>query len=402
MKPLDLLQFTRGRLEAQHTAKAIYAERLAPEFSIFDFLDTRENGLSRVFAWLLDPTGSHAQGPRFLEAFMRWLGLDEEWIALAPGARAWLEIPTTVDAYQGYIDIVVQMRGRALGIENKPFAIDQPRQVERYLDHLKHHSPGGHCLLYLSGGGDGPTSESIDPARAVREIADGHLIVRGYPAIVGFLETCLGVCRAPSLSMAIDGLIQHIQKVFMGMSEGSEAGELARTICDSPQMIGAALALLEAGTPIREKILKRFDDAVRVRIADRGWHVIRNTIGSSAQSKYVIGFEPDATVGIGFQFFARDYTDLFCGVAELEGRDIPEDSKPSLRALIGNQSGDRWWPVWKYVGPNDRHFPFAKTADRGFWLAAYDGRLADMLVEFVAEVESVLQASGHMEAMRTP
>ncbi len=34
----------------------------APEFCLLDYLDSRENGISRILANLLDPMGSHGQG----------------------------------------------------------------------------------------------------------------------------------------------------------------------------------------------------------------------------------------------------------------------------------------------------------------------------------------------------
>lgn len=65
------------------------------------------------------------------------------------------------------------------------------------------------------------------------------------------------------------------------------------------------------------------------------------------------------------------------------------------------RSGTHCWPVWKNVGPNDRYFPVARRADRDFWLSAYDGRLAKMLVRFVEDAKAALNAAGLLEAIRT-
>ncbi|HEY5712620.1 MAG TPA: PD-(D/E)XK nuclease family protein [Allosphingosinicella sp.] len=402
MTPGDLLFFIRGRLVAQRTTKAVYAERLAPDFSIFDFLDTRENGLSRVIAWLLDPMGSHAQGERFLVAFIGWLGLGEEWKDRAATARSWTEVSTGAGSQRGYIDILVRCGGRALAIENKPSALDQPLQVERYLDDLADKCREGHCLLYLSGSGDGPSESSIATDRAEAEIDRGTLVVRGYPALVSWLESCLSMSKAASVSVTIEGLAKHVRKEFMGVGDIHETSDLAQAVCENSGLVDAALALLEAEPSIRARIIERFDGAVRERIAGRkGWHVVRSNLGPERYSGLLIGFAAESTIGFGFQFDQARYGWLFYGVASENGRALPPRTKSVLKAFMNSESGTEYWPVWKSVGPNDRHFPFAKQADREFWLAAYDGRLADMLVRFVEEAEAALESAGLMAAVRS-
>lgn len=402
MTPGDLLLFIRGRLVAQRATKALYAERLAPDFSIFDFLDSRENGLSRVIAWLLDPIGSHAQGERFLVAFMGWLGLGEEWKDRAITARAWTEVSIGAGSQRGYIDILVRCGDRALAIENKPSALDQPWQVERYLDDLANRCREGHCLLYLSGSGDGPSETSIAARRAEAEIGRGTLVVRGYPALVSWLESCLSMSRAPSVSVTIEGLAKHVRKEFMGVGDIHEASDLAQAVCENTGMVDAARALLEAERSIRARIVERFDGAVRDKIAGRkGWHVVRSDLGPERHSGFLIWFAADSTIGFGFQFDQARYGWLFYGVASENGRALPPGTKAALKAFMNSQSGTEYWPVWKSVGPNDRYFPLARQADREFWLAAYDGRLADMLVRFVEEAEAALAGAGLMEAVRS-
>jgi hypothetical protein len=402
VRPTDLLLFTRARLDAQHATKALYAERLAPDFSIFDFLDTRENGLSRVIAWLLDPSGSHAQGERFLIAFIEWLGFGDDWKDRAGSARAWTEVSSGAGSEPGYIDILLRLGDRAVGIENKPSAADQPRQVERYLAHLAHHYPEGHCLLYLSGSGEGPSASSLKPELAAKEIECGRLVVRGYPALITWLESCLCRCRAPSVSVAIEGLAKHIRSEFMGVEDIHGASDLAEAVCENERMVEAALAIFEAEEPIRALIIDRFYRTIREETALRhGWHVIRSDIGPERHTAVLIGFAPQATIGFGFQFDQSRYGWLFYGVASEDGRPLPARAKSTLKSFMGSESGTHYWPVWKNVGPNDRYFPLARRADRDFWLSAYDGRLAKMLVRFVEDAEAALKAAGLLDAIRT-
>jgi hypothetical protein len=187
----------------------------------------------------------------------------------------------------------------------------------------------------------------------------------------------------------------------MGVEDIHDASDLAQAICENGGMVEAALALFEAEHSIRALIIERFNQMVRQEVALRnGWHLIRSNIGPERYSGVLIGFAPDSTIGFGFQFDQARYGWLFYGVASEDGRSLPARTKSALKAFMGSARGTDYWPVWKNVGPNDRHFPLARRADRDFWLAAYDGRLAKMLVRFVEEVEAALKAAGLLEAVR--
>lgn len=65
---------------------------------------------------------------------------------------------------QGRLDILVEIgfgKPFAIGIENKPWAGDQIKQVERYCDYLEKNFPGQWWFGYLSGSGGPPPDHSI-------------------------------------------------------------------------------------------------------------------------------------------------------------------------------------------------------------------------------------------------
>ncbi|MFV3517303.1 PD-(D/E)XK nuclease family protein, partial [Mycobacterium tuberculosis] len=105
---------TADLLRGRAAQRAADAEIHAPDFCLLDYLDVRENGISRILANLLDPSGSHGQGARFLEAFLKWAGLDGGWLAGASTAKVYTEMPTASGKGRGYIDILVRIGGRAL------------------------------------------------------------------------------------------------------------------------------------------------------------------------------------------------------------------------------------------------------------------------------------------------
>ena len=68
---ISLLEEVRFKTTTLKEARNRFADRLAPEFSLFDYLRTDEMGLSRCIASLLDPMEKHGQKEIFLEAFLK-------------------------------------------------------------------------------------------------------------------------------------------------------------------------------------------------------------------------------------------------------------------------------------------------------------------------------------------
>ncbi|MEE1296978.1 MAG: PD-(D/E)XK nuclease family protein [Bifidobacterium sp.] len=81
----------------------------------------RETVASRLFAWLLDPDGSHGFGSAPLEAFLACVLPNDE--AIDPqSAIVSTEVATDPDTDTGhskYIDILIELKNRSIVIENK-------------------------------------------------------------------------------------------------------------------------------------------------------------------------------------------------------------------------------------------------------------------------------------------
>lgn len=402
MPPSVLLAEIAEIVMARQKTKLAGAETTAPDFFPLEFLDTRERGLSRIIAWLLDPHGSHAQGSRFLSAFTRWLDLDDAWRTDVDAAKVMIEAPTSASGRSGYVDILVRVGNRTLAIENKPKAIDQEGQVRRYLSDLATRRLDEYCVLYLSGTGEGPSARSIKTSALDVAVADGSLKIRGYDALTAWLESCLELCRAPSVGFMLDAILKHIRKEFGGVSDVKEAIALASDICGSQNKLEAALALFEAEATVHEQLMALLTEKVGAAVrSKRGWRVLRDDLGRTKYSSLVIGLSPHASIGFGIQFDKNDHGGLFYGVRSLDNRSLPRNVKPVLKELMGAKAGTAGWPVWKYFGPNDRFFPMARDVDRDFWLATQSGKLASLLIAYAEEVERVLGERKLLTTVRT-
>ena len=234
------VRMMEDRLQAGHD------RRTAAAFSVADLAVTRELDLSRLFAHLLDPGGSHAQGATFLSLLL-------EEIRLAPDAAGKLaafqspsEIGSRVETEHwtgkiemsggetrsGSIDILVEFdRDRRIAIENKPRAGGQEEQLPRYLSYLRRLSAGSDAsdenvanekfvLLYWIGWtGDGSDSDPLKPLKANDPLRDRFIKMPywekpGAPSVVGWLRRCAVACEAPQVRVFLTDLLRYVESTF--------------------------------------------------------------------------------------------------------------------------------------------------------------------------------------------
>ena len=223
----DLQAFFAGLGPSVRIARRAQAEldrRAATRFSLFDFFHEREEDLSRVFGRLLDPGGTHGQGDTFLRLFLDEVQkvLDGEVQGRFPpgnlrDSRVYLEHHTDTGRI---IDIVVRVCGDTwIGIENKPWAEEQPNQVRDYLKYLQTkagpETDPDAWLVYLSGDGKRPKTLPDAPKDRMR---CPTLPYRGVeldsPSLANWVEKCRTECEAERVRWFLTDLLEYIRKWF--------------------------------------------------------------------------------------------------------------------------------------------------------------------------------------------
>lgn len=223
--------------------------RTGRRFSAFDLVRTQELDLSRIFAGLLNPAGDHSQGDLFLSLLLEELSVGVRDVVefvhslqSTGGCRVWLEHPIADRAtlpgqsIAGSVDIVLEFEGnRWIGIENKPSALDQPWQVDRYLFALAHEAEqrGGSeeqiFLLYWSGDGTDPDFPDLqalaspfwnEETRKRQERLRSRCLTLPYrrrfgiASVEGWLKRCQVECEADRILLFLRDLLAYIQHTF--------------------------------------------------------------------------------------------------------------------------------------------------------------------------------------------
>ena len=164
---------------------------------------------SPILAELLDPNGSHRQGPVFARLFAERFCIRTQGIERA---RVWCE--QTV-AKGSRADILMQTDDTCVVVENKIYAGDQPRQLERYHAYAKQW--GSHKVIYLTPHGDAPSEDSLGCLQR-----DEVVCISYESDVLAWLDDCIKeVARIPQ----IREILAHYQALLRKLT-GKSTGEL--------------------------------------------------------------------------------------------------------------------------------------------------------------------------------
>lgn len=186
---------------------------LSSDFNLFSYLNTAENDLSDYLGMILDVTGPHGQKDLFLNLFINYLrdlGLNIEQQNYKVEREYWAD---------GRVDIYLHNNNTAIIIENKPWATDQDKQLERYYKYICSIKLSNVYVLYLSPGSD-PAQTSMDPELLRNLKAENKF--RTIPLInlaEEFLTKAYHQCESLKFRFFIADFIQFLQDQFKSVEE---------------------------------------------------------------------------------------------------------------------------------------------------------------------------------------
>lgn len=204
------------RLDLLDQARRSLNVYLSQEFNVFHYIEPDENGISQVVADLLDPKGPHGQGKVFLDSFLTTIGHPDR---TRDSAQARVRCQThAIASTGGFIDITVDLPDFGIGIENKPWAVEQPDQLARYVQHLDRIHDGKFCLVFLEGRGIGPTSIPDRTARDL-EAAGKFRTLKYVPDLKNWIELCAKESQSDKLRWFLRDFAGYLDRNFRDEEE---------------------------------------------------------------------------------------------------------------------------------------------------------------------------------------
>ena len=183
---------------------------LSTDFNIFDYLNTKENALSDYIGINLDPRGVHGQRDLFLNIFVDFLKEGKDGLENIEKADFRLDREYWAD---GRIDIFLHHHDTAIILENKPYADDQERQLERYYDEIikKYEKV---FVIYLSKG-TGPSEYSM-PTDTLKTLKDDRKFrtIPLYDFGANFLQKCYQQCESHKFRFFLNDFIDFLTSRF--------------------------------------------------------------------------------------------------------------------------------------------------------------------------------------------
>ena len=195
------------RLDNYHQSKKLMDVYLSHDFNVFDLISPDENKLSDIISNLLDVSGTHGQGDLFLREFFSVANISASNFS---SCKIFREDATTYITHSNRrIDITIDLDDFGIGIENKPWALEQTDQIKDYHEHLYKKYNGNFSLVYMTGDGSPPTS--IDDKLKRNLIDQGKLIMFPYPTLfIKWLKLCKRQCESEKYRWFLRDFIEYI------------------------------------------------------------------------------------------------------------------------------------------------------------------------------------------------
>ena len=390
----DFLNEISQAMQELRDEKKRTARRLAPDFSVFDMTRSDEMALSKCFAGLLNPEGGHGQGRLFLDKFLEKIcGKRATWAT----GNCTVTLEKQANG-QRRIDIYLDFgsAGGVIGIENKPWAGDQPNQLSDYAKHLASYNKPW-LLLYFCNGE--PSEESITPDKLEKIKESENFIHINYDQVIAWLDECLSETCSIKVQIFIEDLIQFIRLKINQELTVAETQEIVKTIIKYNKL-KEFFDVLSVANDLKDLLLTELKNNLNINqnkyefefndvLSNKKW--LTNKYG---EIKTKISTN---NIYIGFSFDKNNLDNLVFGIKKADWKIEKSDKWKKLNECLQNKynygkSSDNW--PW-YASINQSKL-FEKDVENWSnnpipWQMIQSGEMAGKMIKLVYEIYETLK-----------
>ena len=393
----ELLKAIAFKTETIYEARKRFFSHLALDFTIFDYLRSDEMGVSRIIADLLDPNASHGQGSTFLKEFAK--KIVQGWISLANDWKVSTEKPVNG---QRRIDIYLESSDGIIGIENKPWAIDQKDQLIDYANYLKEHHERW-LLIYL--GNNEPSAESITKENRKRLTLSGNLICCNFFELSNWLDDCAIKTKALNVRVFVDEFNNFIRRNINGELDMSEEKEVLEEIRKSLSNISAAFHISNAMSKLKQDLLQLLHDQLETKFSENGFLLVWDNGMNNAWMKYAgfgVKFNSQQDKYLRFEFDGTSLQQAFWGIRRTDESVEYNSAKwkvinDLMMSVFGTGKQSEWWPWWSSI-PDANFKKEYKNWQNSYspWIDIENGQLATNIYKLAVRLHDGFDKEGKL------
>ncbi len=343
-----------------------------------------------ILAELLNPSGSHGQGPQFLNIFLTRMGLKE--LASDDTCEVLVEhyIGPLTETTGGRIDILIKTKNNWIIIENKIYADLQENQLLRY----QNYAPNAH-LLYLTLSGEDPLPSKI------KDIENLNCI--SYEKdIINWLEACRKESAAiPTLRESLTIYINLVKQLTNQNLSSQMNHQIVNAVLTegTPMNLRAFNTLKNAETAIHERILEKYKKDVQEIAAKHNLKLNRDGDRERDLNSNDGGFEfgtealTKANLEISLAFERTNYRDFYFGFARFPSTELEPKVVETLRRQFTEKFGDclsdQNFPAYLYW---EKHRNWTDESFESIYYGSFRDELNDLFGKLVRIADVVTDA----------
>ncbi|OAV72495.1 hypothetical protein Barb6_01081 [Bacteroidales bacterium Barb6] len=329
---------------------------------------------SVIIAELLNPKGSHGLKEKFLEAFVRQVGITNFNCSC-------VSVEKEFSIGDGRLDILIKdSTGRnAIIIENKIYTGDQDNQLKRYDEWASEkYGKDNYHLFYLTLFGGKASEQSMGGTELE------YKTISHSKNIISWLDECVCIsAKYPLVRETINQYINHI-KQLTGQDMDTMNREELMGLLAKRENVGTALSIVITGNneDFRKKIIHEYiEKPLRQLATDKNLELSHFNVSSDKKwAGWKFKSNEWKELGIGFTFYREGRKDLFWGITTFDNK-AKEETKWKF---FENQSSPQWPCGTSPVKEDYRYWhagTLKKIIDNPKDFTDYIGSLIDAILE---------------------
>lgn len=319
-------------------------------FNIFSIMRMKTDEVhthSALITAMLNPKGPHGSGDMYLNLFLQSVpelhGIDFDT------ANAKADYEYSIDDINedktegGRIDILIESGKKAIIIENKIYAEDQPKQLLRYENFAKSNY-SEYYILYLTLDGKDASNESC------KGMSEEYIKVSYRDTIKDWLTKCIE--KSATKPLVRETLVQY-QNLILKLTHQDMDESILQSFSDLCKESGDLQAMLQIheyydsimdnvlNNILPDQLKKLAGESLILKVSDKKWNEEHKSFSFVRPGwKY---FE------ITFMFEKKNFTDMRCGfrfVQYSENKQYPQNTTYDELAKIKTGHTTSRWPYY--------------------------------------------------------